>query len=546
MQMNSALTILKKATLLLVIAGSLTICSCEPFEVTSPQDYIGPKSVTEPDAGCVPVPPPAPKEKVTAGGPLRISITDALLMALENNSSLLVQQYAPEIQRTFEQEELAVFDPDLMASVSQNNVKAQTTPRPGLGSFSSDSRAFNAGVALQQYLPTGGTLVVDAGTDILNGSFLQEPFVSSRLGISATQSLLRGFGPKVALATLNQAQIDTKTSQYELRGFAESLAAQTEQTYWNYALTEKKIKIYEESLAIAKKQMEETQERIRVGALAPSELPAAEAEIALRQEDLINARSNLVQMQLNLVRLLNPSSPEMWDRKIVIQTPPVSPLVKLDEVEPHVELAMRMRPDLNQAKLQLQRDELELVKTKNGLLPKLDLFVTLGNTGFANSFGQSVRKIGGRNYDVLAGLNFELPPVNRAARARDVRATFTRDQAKEAIKNMIQLVEVDVRSAYQEIIRSQEQVTATAVTRKLQEEKLHAETEKFRVGKSTTLLVAQAQRDLLSSRLDEVSAVVAYLNSFIELYRLEGSLLERRGIVSPGREPVKPVEMSNL
>jgi len=32
--------------------------------------------------------------------------------------------------------------------------------------------------------------------------------------------------------------------------------------------------------------------------------------------------------------------------------------------------------------------------------------------------------------------------------------------------------------------------------------------------------------------------VITYLKTLIELYRLEGSLLERRGITAPGREPV--------
>jgi len=105
------------------------------------------------------------------------------------------------------------------------------------------------------------------------------------------------------------------------------------------------------------------------------------------------------------------------------------------------------------------------------------------------------------------------------------------------------LIEVDVRSVYLEIVRTQEQVAATAATRKLQEEKLRWETEKLRVGKSTSLLVAQAQRDLLSSQISEVQAVVNYMKAFVEMYMLEGSLLERRGIASPGHEPVRLPDM---
>ena len=97
---------------------------------------------------------------------------------------------------------------------------------------------------------------------------------------------------------------------------------------------------------------------------------------------------------------------------------------------------------------------------------------------------------------------------------------------------------MDVRTAYIEVNRAKKQISATIATRKLQEEKLRIETEKFRVGRSTMFLVAQAQRDLLFSQISEIEAVVNYLKALVELHRLEGSLLERRGIIAPGREPV--------
>ena len=132
--------------------------------------------------------------------------------------------------------------------------------------------------------------------------------------------------------------------------------------------------------------------------------------------------------------------------------------------------------------------------------------------------------------------------MNRQARSEHRRALLERNQAEEALKNVAHLVQVDVRSAYIEVMRAKEQVAATAATRALQEEKARIEKEKFRVGKSTGMLVAQAQRDLLSSRISEIQAVTNYLKSLINLYRLEGSLLERRGIrlEATGKGPVLP------
>jgi len=52
------------------------------------------------------------------------------------------------------------------------------------------------------------------------------------------------------------------------------------------------------------------------------------------------------------------------------------------------------------------------------------------------------------------------------------------------------------------------------------------------------LLVAAAQRDLLISHSSYIRAGVDYLKALVDLHRLEGSLIERRGISAPGREPV--------
>ena len=74
-------------------------------------------------------------------------------------------------------------------------------------------------------------------------------------------------------------------------------------------------------------------------------------------------------------------------------------------------------------------------------------------------------------------------------------------------------MEVDVRTAYIEVNRTKQQIAASAATRMFNEEKLRTETEKLRVGKSTSFLVAQAQRDLLTSQIAEVRALAKYLKA---------------------------------
>ena len=167
--------------------------------------------------------------------------------------------------------------------------------------------------------------------------------------------------------------------------------------------------------------------------------------------------------------------------------------------------------------------DLQLVKTRNGMLPLMDLFITLGKSGYADSFGSSFTDLDGDSYDALAGLRIQYPFFNREAKARHRRAQLDLDQAEKSLENLSQLVEVDVRTAYIEVNRAKQQIDASSATRVFNEEKLRIENEKFRVGKSTNFLVSQAQRDLLVSRIAEVEAVANYLLSLIDLYRRHSS-----------------------
>jgi len=468
--------------------------------------------------------------------PVRVTVEEAVLMALDNHRGFRVDRLTPEIQRTFEDQERAVFDPVIDAGAAGSEVKAPIDVPPS-GDARTDEVQVDVGAS--KFFPTGTDVRVGLTAERLGSDRLDTRY-ATRAGVSLTQALLRGRGREVNIASLRQAEIGTDISQYELRGAAEALAARTETAYWDYALALRQLRIFEESVSLARRQLEETREIVRVGRLPETELVAARAEVALRRQELIDARNEMELARLNFLRLINPPGPDLWSRELDLLDEPAAPEIKLDDANAHVQVALRMRPDLNQARLTTRLEELEVVKTRNGLLPRMDLFINLGMTGYADSFGRSVDQLSGEHYDVMAGLTFEYPLGNRDPKARHKRAILSQLQAREALDNLAQLVALDVQSAYIKLDTAQQQIRASSATRKLEEEKVRIERERFRVGRSTSFLVAQAQRDLVRSRILEIRAVVTVLEALVDLYRLEGSLLERWGIRAYGAGPDDP------
>ena len=84
-----------------------------------------------------------------------------------------------------------------------------------------------------------------------------------------------------------------------------------------------------------------------------------------------------------------------------------------------------------------------------------------------------------------------------------------------------------------DVQRLEELIKASRATRLARQKAMETEQEKFRVGKSTAFILAQAQRDLVEGQIDELEAVVQYRKAMVDLYRLDGSLLARKGIETP-------------
>lgn len=460
---------------------------------------------------------------------LELSIEDAVLRALSGNRELRVQRLEPVITGAFEAIARSRFDPEVFAEFDAGEEQVAEVDRGTQQQFNVAGRDYDAAVGVRQTLPTGTDIEAGIRQD-RNISDRTPEQQSARFGLSLTQALLRGFGPAANLAAVRQARLETEASLFELRGFTEALVARIERTYWRYVLAHESIAIVEESLEIARRQRDAIEQRIAVGDLPRNEIAAVQAELALRQSALIDARSSREALRLELVRLINPGARDRLDIDILPRTRPEVDVLPAEEPDVLLRLVDRYRADIREARLRLEQDRLEVVQTRNGLLPRLDLFITLGVSGYANTFEGSFENVDTDTYDVRAGLVFSRAIGNRSARARDRAARASMRQAEEALANLQQLARFDVLSALNELRRAREQIDATAAVRAFSEQTVSNEEERFQVGASTVLQVALAQRDLLESRIAEVEARVDYRIAQINLFLAEGSLLERRGI----------------
>lgn len=468
-------------------------------------------------------------DNVVSNGVLILSREQAVMLALRNNRELQVRQFGPVVAGTFEKIERGEFDTELFADFEYSEETGSETSRSTGEKFNVEAQESELAVGLRRRLATGTDL--EAALEQSRSASDRAPEQQeARLGLSVTQALLQGFGPAVNLAAVRQARLGARASRYELRGFAERLLADCETAYWRYVLAGEEIAIFEESLQVARQQRDEILERIEVGNLAANDAAAARAEVARREQDLIAARSLLEAARLRLLKLIHPDGLAAAGLNVRAVSQPRTELRPITNALERTGIALVQRPELGEARLRLEQQRLETVVTRNGLLPRLDLFVAVGKTGYADSFSGSVEDLDGPGYDVTAGISLSHALGNRRAEGLHAAASAEQARTQKALENLRDIVRLDVRLAANAVERYRRQIGASAVTRELQEQTLDAEKERFAVGSGTALLVAQAQRDLLASRIAEIEAIVNYRIALVDLYLAEGTLLERRGV----------------
>jgi len=470
---------------------------------------------------------------------MSLTIEQSVMYALRNNKALHIQQLAPIISGTFDQIERSVYDPEFFVNASYLKTREGEVSTDQDHIEISDNSDVEISMGLRQFLPYGTKIEMAIEKNKSNED--SEPDThQGRIGLNITQSLLQGYGSFVNLAKIKMIELNTVTTEYELYEYTQSLVAETEIAYWEYVLAKQKINICKESLIIAKKQRNEIEQQISVGILPKNEAFAARAEVALREQALINAKSLMENKRLNLLKRITLDHDKPFDLKIKPSSKPDLKVFPIIDLNDRIKLAVKLRPDLKEACLRLKQKRLETIVTRNGLLPKLELFIVLGRTGYADSFSDSFRNINDSTYDVSVGMQFSHYLGNRAATSKHYGVQLMRQQALKAIDNLKNIVHFDVRFAFNQLEHARKQISATRMTLMLQEQTAKAEKDRFNVGASTALMVSQAYRDLLSAQIAKLESIINYRIALIKLYVAEGSLLERRGLKLDYRDCLKP------
>lgn len=489
---------------------------------------------------------------------LPCTLDQVLYTALKNNATLEIARLDPDIAETGIVEAKGVFDPTLSGSatidgdhrtVTEVNTTAASIPT-GFGAVADNlvalDRALNAYLGPRediinthasntalgvQELFTTGTQISLQGNISGATSDLTEDAYDAGATLSIRQPLLRGFGRRIGTITIRQAQNQAAQS---LQNFAATMLTtlrQTEVAYWDLVLAREVLGIREFGVTLAKEQYDRSDARYNVGKGLQADVLAARAELATRQADLSDAQADIHARTVSLLELIKPEGREAWAFDLEPEAAPGAEEEVLDE-NAAVDTALARRPELLQARLEIERQALDVRQRKNDLLPDLDVVASYGRRGEARTYGGSADGLGSSSLDNYSvGIEFQTSLSKRSEKARLQRARLNATQAERFLRRDEDSVAAEVRQAVIAARKRWERIAAVRQAVQAREEELEIERGRNLAGKTTTLDVLQVQRDLLQAQFDEANARIGYRQALATLYAAEGTLLDRRGIM---------------
>ena len=472
----------------------------------------------------------ASQSDLGAEGEKKLSLSDAIDLALEQNLGLNIERSRPEIAEETLKIEKVAFDLNLFASGSlSEQVSAgagdtlEGSPKP-----TNEIRDFSVGV--RKRLSTGAE--VTAATSLNrysdNSTFrILNPDYNASLQLEIEQPLLKGFGKKINLAALAQSQSRLYQTELEVRQQIVDLITQTETEYWRLAYVRQYRDLLRSSVEVAQTLIKETQEREELGLSTKLEILQAEASLASKLESVILSEQEIGDSNDRLRRLIG----ELGDheRKLEVSLLPEG-LTPLPDLARSYQSAMEWNLKTKIQEEVIKQREIQLLVSRNSRLPDLGLSLRGSYLGREEEGDNALRDAtSGAGYNWRAALALSIPWRFREDKARFRLAEVLLNQEKTRLQDIYGQLLLEVRVAWRNLQTARELFELSGLTVSLNEEQFEQERIKHRAGTSTFRNVLEAQEDLDTARMRRMQAMRDMVDTKAILTSLDGTILDRHG-----------------
>jgi len=602
----------------------MTILSTPPAEGAEPEDPAAFSRITRPYRASE-APPISLNDSNRLGslvraGRLYLSLEDAIALALENNLDIEYMRYGSRIaDASFAATKAGSAAPSVSTQVQQGASSASTqalggftesggsAPSSGSGgsgaqldpvmsfgygwahrtspqtntvttggrtAIAYESSSFNYGIRKSFTTGTGVGFSWNSNDVLSNNPGNNfNPSTNANIGLTISQSLLRGFGASYR-RNIRIARNRLDVTDLVFRRQVIETVTTVVRLYWDLVSYAEEVRVNREALSLAERLLRDNEVRVKAGALAPIDVVNARAQVASRQQQVTLSEGNLSRQEKILKNQLSRTGLDNPLLALVRVVPTDRLEIPAGEairpVQDLVAIALENRPDMLQTDIELENTQISLQASAESLRPSLGVYAALQNNalagesnplsgggsavdpffvgGYGNVLGQLLRR-NFPNYEF--GFSLSIPLRNRVARESYNIASLRQRQQELDRRRQVNSVRVEVENTLVALEQARILYEAAVEERSLREQVLAAEETRYTLGVSQAFFVIQYQTDLARAQSAEVLALSEYVKAKVNLDSVTGQTLEafgiaideaREGSVSAPPSPLPPEE----
>lgn len=444
------------------------------------------------------------------------------------------------------------FDPTLSSFVNFQHatIPQSNTVLTGTTELIQNSRTFQAQYAQNWDFGLNAQLTYSSQHVHVNSQFFSlNPYTTGSLDLQVTQNLLQGFGPAVNGRNIRVQKNNLKVTDLQFKQQVILTISAALNLYWDLVSFDEDVRSRQQEVRAAEQLLEDNRKQVQIGAMAEIEITRAEAQLYAGRQDLTIAQTNLSQQETVLKNALvrNGIAQGGLANVHIVPLDKIAAVPTTDETRPIQDLtteALTARTEVQQARINIESNELNLVGIKNSLKPTLQAFAEMTNNGLtgdltalgalapgvgylAGGYGNLLAQIARRNFpNYSAGFSLNIPLRNRAAQSDYVTSLLELRQNQLNLQKNNNQVLVDVQNAVIGLQQARARYEAAVKSRELQDQTLAADQRRYSLGATTAFQVIQDQRDLATAQSGEVQAMANYTHARIAFDQALGRTLE--------------------
>src|SRR5260370_18492116 len=283
----------------------------------------------------------------------RLSIDEAVALALEQNLGIRIQRLDPQIQDVGVAQARSFWAPSLTSNFPKTSQTQQPTSSLSGGATSILNSQVATALGLKQTRPGGGASTATWNNSRFTTNNLFQGFspqLGSNLNLQYSQPLMRNFQIDQIRQQVETSKKARELSDIQLTGVVTGTLRAVRNAYWDLSYAIANLKAQQQSLALSQQSLKDNQKRVEIGTMAPIDIVQAQAEVASNQQGVIIAEAAIKTAQDNLRTLiLDPGTADFWTVSFD-PTDVASYSAQAIDVDAAVRNALDKRSDLRAAK----------------------------------------------------------------------------------------------------------------------------------------------------------------------------------------------------